>query len=240
MCASCCPSRSARPSPPARHPEGRSRRPAPVAPDRAPRASSRAKPMRTLIVSDLHLGSASRSDVLRSAELREPLLDAIGDVDRLILLGDVLELRHGPPGEALEVEQLLAAEQASPVLHRLAQWASPARLTAAYPGMWVRPDVYAMHGHYLDCHLTVPTLERLSVGAMGRLLGKPPQSLASVDDYESLGAPVFAWRDAIARDARTGDALNGLATVAAWRALGGGSEKLARQSLGADGATADD
>jgi predicted phosphodiesterase len=225
--------------------------------------------MRTLIVSDLHLGSVSRSDVLRRAELREPLLEAIGDVDRLILLGDVLELRHGPPRDALavarpffedlgralagrelvvipgnhdyplmaswlagrdeqqdpkplEVEQLLAAEQASPMLHRLAQWASPAHLSAAYPGMWVRPDVYATHGHYLDCHLTVPTLERLSVGAMGRLLNRPPRALASVEDYETVTAPVYAWRHEVARHVRTGVALNGVGTVRAWRALGGG------------------
>ena len=32
---------------------------------------------------------------------------------------------------------------------------------------------------------------------------------------------MFAWRDAVARDARTGAALNGIATVGAWRALGG-------------------
>ena len=38
-----------------------------------------------------------------------------------------------------------------------------------------------------------------------------------------MGAPVFAWRDAVARDAHTGAALNGMATVSAWRALGGGS-----------------
>ena len=224
--------------------------------------------MPTLIVSDLHLGSVSRSDVLRRAELREPLLAAIGDVDRVILLGDVLELRHGPPREALAVarpffedlgralagrelvvvagnhdyplmaswlacrdrqeqpgrlqlEQLLAAEQASPMLRQLAEWASPAHLTAAYPGIWVRPDVYATHGHYLDCHLTVPTLERLSVGAMGRLLNLPPQALASVEDYETVTGPVYAWRHEVARHARTGVALNGIGTVHAWRALGG-------------------
>jgi hypothetical protein len=32
---------------------------------------------------------------------------------------------------------------------------------------------------------------------------------------------VFAWRDAVARDGRTGTALNGVGTVGAWRALGG-------------------
>src|SRR5262249_35931982 len=78
------------------------------------------------------------------------------------------------------------------------------------------------HGHYLDCHLTVPTLERLSVGAMGRLLNRPPQALVSVEDYETVTAPVYAWRHEVARHVRVGVALNGIGTVHAWRALGGG------------------
>ncbi len=127
-----------------------------------------------------------------------------------------------PP--SLELEQLLEPAEASPALERIAGWASPARVRVAYPGLWLRPDVYACHGHYLDCHLTVPTLERLSVGAMSRLLGRPADTFSSVGDYESTGAPVFAWRDAVARDAHTGDALNGMATVAAWQALGGRAE----------------
>ncbi len=45
--------------------------------------------------------------------------------------------------------------------------------SAAYPGLWVREDVYATHGHYLDCHLTIPTLERLGIGAMGRVMRRP-------------------------------------------------------------------
>jgi metallophosphoesterase superfamily enzyme len=57
--------------------------------------------MRTLIVSDLHLGSLSRSDLLRRPEIRAVLIEALADVDRLILLGDVLELRHGPLRDAL-------------------------------------------------------------------------------------------------------------------------------------------
>ena len=43
------------------------------------------------------------------------------------------------------------------MLAQLADWAAPARVRVAYPGLWVRPDVYATHGHYLDCHLTMPT-----------------------------------------------------------------------------------
>ncbi len=224
--------------------------------------------MRTLIVSDLHLGSLTRTDVLRRAELRQPLLEALHDVDRVVLLGDVLELRHGPVRDALAssreffeqlgavmaegeivitagnhdhalvepwliargqeleppplgVEQLIEPADASPALERIAEWSAPAKVTVAYPGLWVRPDVYATHGHYLDCHLTIPTLERLTMGAMERILGKPPASLRGAGDYESICAPMFAWRDAVARDERTGSALNGIATVSAWRALRG-------------------
>ncbi len=225
--------------------------------------------MRTLILSDLHLGSNSRSDLLRRPELRAVLLEAVADADRVVLLGDVLELRHGPLRDALAAarpffsdlgqalagrellitagnhdhalvepwlahrgeeqeppplgpEQLLDPAQASPALERIAGWAAPADVRVAYPGVWLRADVYATHGHFLDCHLTIPTLERLSVGVMSRLLARPPSTFASAADYEAMGAPVFAWRDAVARDTRTGAALNGIATVTAWRALGGG------------------
>ncbi|HEY2767433.1 MAG TPA: metallophosphoesterase [Solirubrobacteraceae bacterium] len=239
--------------------------------------------MRTLIVSDLHLGSASCVDLLRRPEPRAALLAALRDVQRLVLLGDVLELRHGPRREALAVarpffeelgrafagreivvlagnhdhalvepwlerrgeraapealgvEQRIAAEEASPMLAQLAAWAAPARLTVAYPGLWVRDDVYATHGHYLDCHLTVPTMERLGIGAMGRVLRRPARTFTGPDDYEAVTNPVFAWIDAIARQATTGDALNGGLTVRAWRALRG-VEDTAGTAL--DGAAAD-
>jgi predicted phosphodiesterase len=229
--------------------------------------------MRTLIVSDLHLGSVSHSDLLRAPELRAALLDAVADAQRVVLLGDVLELRHGPIRDALGaarpffedigqalagkeivivagnhdhaliepwlvrrgeetdatdlgVEQLLEPALVSPVLERIADWVSPARLRVAYPGLWVRPDVYATHGHYLDCHLTVPTLERLSVGVMSRVLGRPASDFDSVGDYEATVAPVFAWRDAVAREGPTGAALNGGATVTAWNALRADGSRL--------------
>jgi len=233
----------------------------------------------TLILSDLHLGSISSSDVLRRTEVRQSLLAALEGVDRVVLLGDVLELRHGPVREAmaearpffedlgralgdgelimamgnhdhalvepwlaargidadpgpLQAEQLLEPAEVSPALVRIAEWSSPAKTRVAYPGIWIREDVYAMHGHYLDCHLTVPTLERLSVGAMSRLLRRPASSFEGADDYEAMGAPVFAWRDAVARDANTGPTLNGMATVTAWQALGGGVSKNAAGGKG--------
>lgn len=229
---------------------------------------------RTLIVSDLHLGGLSGVDLLRRPALREALLQALKDVDRLVLLGDTLELRHGPPHEALQAarpvfEDLgaalgpdrelvlvagnhdhmtvgawldaralqepapapLALEQridpggASPLLERISLWASPARVSVAYPGLWIRPDVYATHGHYLDAHLTIPTLERIGVGVMGRLLERSPagEGFGTVEDYEAVTAPVYCWRDAMTRYGRSGPALNGVATMRAWRALGGGA-----------------
>ena len=48
--------------------------------------------MRTLIISDLHLGQRPGHDVLRRREPLERLLTALDDVDRLVLLGDVVEL----------------------------------------------------------------------------------------------------------------------------------------------------
>jgi predicted phosphodiesterase len=224
--------------------------------------------MRTLIVSDLHLGSAAGVDLLRRPEPRAALLGALRDVDRLVLLGDLLELRHGPRHEALAaarpffedlaralpggevvvvagnhdhaliepwlerrsevpsppplgIEQRLEALDASPMTAQLAEWAAPARVTAAYPGLWVRSDVYATHGHYLDCHLTIPTLERLGIGAMSRLLRRPASAFAGPEDYEAVMTPVFAWIDSIARHAPTSETLNGGMTARAWRTLAG-------------------
>jgi hypothetical protein len=236
--------------------------------------------MRTLILSDLHLGSLSGSDLLRNPDLRAPLLDAAADVDRVVLLGDVLELRQGPLRHALAaarpffedlgqalagreivitagnhdhgliepwlnargaeseppplgLEQLMEPQQVSPTLARIAQWASPARVRVAYPGIWVRPDVYATHGHFLDCHLTLPTLERLSISAMSRVLGRPASSFDRVGDYEAVGAPVFAWRDALARDSHTsGGVPRAVDTVTAWNVLRNRDDSDGRNGAG--------
>ena len=61
--------------------------------------------MRTLVVSDLHLGSRRPVDILRRPEPLAQLCDRLAEVDRLILLGDVLELRHGPLRDALAAAQ---------------------------------------------------------------------------------------------------------------------------------------
>jgi len=114
----------------------------------------------------------------------------------------------------------------------LAEAAAPARLTLAYPGVWLRDDVYALHGHYLDRHITVPTLERLSAGAMGRIVGPLPPGAAGPDDYERALAPIYAWSTAIAQHAEEGAMGTFGVSVRAWRMLSGnGHRPLRRRAL---------
>src|SRR5919112_1108442 len=75
------------------------------------RDSSLRRRMRTLVISDLHLGGRTGVDVLRHDEVQAPLMAEIERADRLLLLGDTLELRQGPAREALA--------NAKPVLERL-------------------------------------------------------------------------------------------------------------------------
>lgn len=205
--------------------------------------------MRTLVVSDLHLGATARIDLLRRAELREPLVAALRDgIDRFVILGDGLELREvpvraaaqhalpllreagealGPDGEivmlagnhdhgllggwlgarqqldpphAMGLEENIEPDVAGPLAAQLAAAAGPARLRFGYPGVWLRDDVYAIHGHYLDLHTTVPTIERVAAGAMARFVAPIPQR-ATPDDYEAVLAPLYAWMLTIAQHA---------------------------------------
>jgi len=59
--------------------------------------------MRTAVVSDLHLGVTSRRDLARGGEGRERLLASMAGADRLILLGDTVELRERPVAQVLEI-----------------------------------------------------------------------------------------------------------------------------------------
>lgn len=57
----------------------------------------------SLVVSDLHLGSAADSDLLRGpGPAQDALLGALEGVERLVVAGDLLELRHGPARTVLE------------------------------------------------------------------------------------------------------------------------------------------
>jgi hypothetical protein len=225
----------------------------------------------TLVVSDLHLGTRAEADVSRRADVRADLIAALDGVDRLVLLGDLLELRHGPVHEALaaadrllaDVGQAMAGREvvvvpgnhdhqlAMPWLERrrrdrsppplgleeavdahddellggvLARLA-PARARAAYPGVWLRDDVWATHGHYLDLHFTVPTFERLATGVMRRIVGPLPPGCAAPDDYERVLAPSYAWLYAMAQLAPEGGGVPARqeASSRVWRRLSRGS-----------------
>jgi hypothetical protein len=61
--------------------------------------------MSTLVVSDLHLGARLRRDVLRRREALDALLGALAGVERLVLLGDVIELAEGRRRRAMEIAE---------------------------------------------------------------------------------------------------------------------------------------
>jgi hypothetical protein len=201
--------------------------------------------MTTTIVSDLHLGA--RMSLLAVPAARRRLIAELADVDRLVLLGDVLALRDGPAlnvleaarplleelAEALEGRQVVIVpgnhdhQLAVPLLERrrldedgddlavewvvepgasgLLDWIVAAlrgvEVVVAYPGVWIRPDVYATHGHYLDCHMTVPRVECVLAGLMKAVTGGPPESGALPQDYEATVAPIYAFAYAAAQSA---------------------------------------
>ena len=71
--------------------------------------------MRTLVVSDLHLGGRTGVDVLRDRPAARAAAARAGSrrADRLVLLGDTLELRHGPVREALAAARARAARSSA-------------------------------------------------------------------------------------------------------------------------------
>jgi 3',5'-cyclic AMP phosphodiesterase CpdA len=230
--------------------------------------------------------------VLREPAALDALTRAVAKADRLILLGDLLELRHGPAGDALAAAQrplkqlgeALGADRevvilpgnhdyqvltgwfdrraqrarddrqavggtaGSPaplglesevsavpeeILGRLAALLAPARVRISYPGIWLRDDVYATHGHYADVHMTMPTIERLGAGVMIRIAGRPADQFQAAEDYEAVLAPIYAWIHAMAQripPERSGN-LNG-GSVRGWRAMTGpGRRSLRRRAM---------
>jgi UDP-2,3-diacylglucosamine pyrophosphatase LpxH len=101
--------------------------------------------MRTLVVSDLHLGARLRHDVLALPEPRRRLLAALEGIDRLVLLGDVVELMEGRPDRALPV--------AEPILREIGERLGPEREVVLVPGNhdvsmvrpWIRDQDGAWH-----------------------------------------------------------------------------------------------
>jgi Calcineurin-like phosphoesterase len=234
--------------------------------------------VRTLVISDLHIGAASGKDLLSRAELRAPLIEALAGADRLVVLGDGLELREAPQRDAAELAAPFLAEvgaalgpggevlmlagnhdhglvagwidarlQSEPsgflglsepvepaasgrLAQRLEELVAPARLALAYPGAWLREDVYALPGHYVDMHSTVPTFERLAAGAMARWVVRLPEQGARPDDYEAALAPLYAFLHQLTqRSDHAAVSAGAGASARAWVALAG--EGRARHPL---------
>jgi hypothetical protein len=82
--------------------------------------------VRTLVVSDFHLGARLQRDVLRRGEVLEALLGALEGVERLVLLGDILELLEGRPREV--------AAATEPVLRALGRKLGQDREVVLVPG----------------------------------------------------------------------------------------------------------
>jgi predicted phosphodiesterase len=82
--------------------------------------------VKTLVLSDFHLGSRLEHDVLRHAEPLTRLLEAIDGVDRVVLLGDIVELMEGRASSALRI--------AEPVLRAIGDRLGAAREVVLVPG----------------------------------------------------------------------------------------------------------
>jgi Calcineurin-like phosphoesterase len=227
--------------------------------------------VRTAIVSDLHLGLGNHGDVARDPAMRRSLLAEIAGADRVVLLGDVVELREMPLGPALEhsrefFEELGAALGETEVTlvpgnhdHRLAEallddlsldgapplglehahqpesgptatiaaWLGPARLRIAYPGLWLREDVYATHGHYMDPHLRIPRAECLMLATLIRL-SRPLPETATAADYERVVRPLYGFAYGVAQARRPSARSRNNPSETAWRVLSANHGTLGR------------
>jgi hypothetical protein len=238
--------------------------------------------MRTVVASDIHVGLASDADLLRRPSFRERLTSFAAGAERLVLLGDVLELRDRPLPQIVELARPVFADlgraigdgeivvvagnhdhhlieawlerrllgSAEPLgleqfsepegaLEILAEAAAPARLRVAYPGLWLADGVYAMHGHFLDRHLTLPTFERLGVAMVERVLGVPPdgdplappggEEPVTATDYEKAQTPIYALLFAMAQGtSQPGRGNPALQSVKVLQTLGGQRGRAAR------------
>jgi predicted phosphodiesterase len=242
----------------------------------------------TLVISDLHLAAGGGRALLHSPEVRRALIAKLRGVDRLVLLGDVVELREQPVWQAmadaapvilalakgldphaeviilpgnhdhqfvaqwsvrrahdgtpppLGLESSVSWCGGDPVEQLADLWGSGgATVRVHYPGVWLREDIYATHGHYLDRHGTLPAFERLAAGAMGKYLKLSLKDTSTAEDYEAVLAPIYAWMFQISQyggkaepDAQEPGSSHNNASARIWKLLndGDGLTKLALSS----------
>jgi UDP-2,3-diacylglucosamine pyrophosphatase LpxH len=118
--------------------------------------------VRTLVISDLHLGGRLQHGVLTRPEPLRRLLGAIDDIERLVLLGDTVELMEGRQQQAMEV--------AEPVLRAIGARLGPDRQVIVVPGnhdaplvrSWVRTHGAELRSDTPIAPAATPTLFRLT------------------------------------------------------------------------------
>jgi hypothetical protein len=129
--------------------------------------------VRTLVISDLHLGSRLRRDVLRHPAALDALCSRLQDVDRLVLLGDTVEMLEGRPRGALS--------DAEPVLRAIGDALGKGREVVLMPGnhdhALVRPWLRELRagGKALRLSARVPLRTSADLRAMARWL-KPART----------------------------------------------------------------
>jgi calcineurin-like phosphoesterase family protein len=147
------------------------------------------------------------------------------------LAGPLLDARRlDPASEPMPIDASMPAPAWGP-LGRLAGWLGDSELTLAYPGLWIRDDVFATHGHYLDAHNTVPTLERVAVAVTERVIGGLPADRRTPDDYEAALGPLYSLTFSLAQSAnRARIPMGAGASLSVWQAAAGAN---GRRGLGA-------
>jgi UDP-2,3-diacylglucosamine pyrophosphatase LpxH len=107
--------------------------------------------VRTLILSDFHLGARLGHDVLRHPEPQRRLLQALDEIDRLVLLGDAVELMERRQRQSLAI--------AEPVIRAIGRRLGRERSVLLVPGNHDAPLVRAWvraHGRELEPSTEVP------------------------------------------------------------------------------------
>jgi predicted phosphodiesterase len=125
--------------------------------------------MRTAVISDLHLGSLNEADVLRRPGALDRLAAALEGAERVVLLGDTLEMRERPVAALLEVVR--------PLFERLAPTLAGKRVTLV-PGN---------HDHQLG----QPWLARSQLA--GRPLGSDNEWPVAADQAAGAAGMLASW-----------------------------------------------
>ena len=126
-------------------------------------------PVPTAVISDLHLGALNDADMLRRPGALERLIAALEGADRLVLLGDTLELRERPVAALLELVR--------PLFEALAPTLAGKRVTLV-PGN---------HDHQLG----QPWLARAQLA--GRPLGSENEWTVTVGETDGPAGVLASW-----------------------------------------------